>query len=815
MEEHDNDIYKYQPLWGNWYIDMPIGKGSFGSVYKITREEMGHKYTSAVKIISIPSDEQYKEAEASFGQDEGTLNGYFEDIVKNIVNEVNLLYSLGGNSNIVAYHDHKVIKKEDRIGWDVLIRMEYVTSLRNYLSNRQMTREETIRLGMDICSALELCSKKGIIHRDIKDENIFVNEDGVFKIGDFGIARELSKSGRAASMRGTPLYMAPEVFRGDKYDAAVDIYSLGIVLYKLLNNGRMPFMPQYPQAIRFKDSEEALEKRMTGEIIPLPVKSGGVLGKIVLKACAYKAEDRYGKASQMKCELETVLAGMTNEEREEKVTIAVAKKESLEKTAKYAGDSLEENSFQAAATEDPNKTVSIFDTNNVTSEGELATPVTIETPEIPELLLNEETVESGNETVSIFGEQEKNEEKDKDWRNVEQKPLESTTFGSWDKTNDSILAESKYEQEFTVEEQVNRKRSKLWTFGGIAAVLMVLILILIFWMNSNNTKEIDNSRMVSATDIEAADNAASEKAAEDKATAEVAAMKAAEDRVAAEKAAEKAAEDRAVAEKAAEKAAEDRVAAEKAIENITIKVGDYVEYGSYLDEPILWRVMEIDNGKPLLWSEYILCAKCFDAAESGEFIQEIGDADRRGSNEWSKSNLREWLNSVDKVIFSTQPPELNAIWGNNNYENEDGFLTGFSEPEKSLLGSDIRQIKDEYGTVIEEVQDYVRLPNLDEIKDNGKWGLNDTSRQKYPTMKAEQNDKNNVMKNDKPHWYYLETTSAYSKFLVLTIKEQGKLGDYNANDSGDSYSGIAPVILLSTKIAKNGSGTKSVPWKLE
>ena len=70
---------------------------------------------------------------------------------------------------------------------------------------------------------IEYVHVKNFIHRDIKDDNIFVNQDGTFKLGDFGISKELSKSGRAASMRGTPLYMAPEIFRGDKYDAAVDI----------------------------------------------------------------------------------------------------------------------------------------------------------------------------------------------------------------------------------------------------------------------------------------------------------------------------------------------------------------------------------------------------------------------------------------------------------------------------------------------------------------------------------------------------------------------------------------------------------------
>jgi len=317
VANYEEDIYKYQPLWENWLIEIPIGKGSFGSVYKVYREELGHKYTSAVKIISIPSEDQYKEAEASFGGDEASLSGYFEDIVHNIVNEINMLYTLSGNSNIVGYQDHKVVKKEDRVGWDILIRMEYVTPLKKYCASNTMTEEQVTQLGIDICTALQLCSKKGIIHRDIKDDNIFVNEDGVFKLGDFGISKELSKSGRAASMRGTPLYMAPEIYRGEKYDAVVDIYSLGIVLYKLLNNNRMPFMPPYPETIRFKDSEVALEKRMAGETLRMPVSASEELGEVILIACAHQAKDRYQTAEAMKWNLQKVLVQLKDSDQKD------------------------------------------------------------------------------------------------------------------------------------------------------------------------------------------------------------------------------------------------------------------------------------------------------------------------------------------------------------------------------------------------------------------------------------------------------------------------------------------------------------------
>src|SRR5680860_1297845 len=92
MQSNSEDIYNYQPLWGKWLINEMIGSGNFGKVYRISHEEYGHTYTSAVKIISIPSEEQYKEAATSIGSDEVTLKNYFQEMVQGLVNEVNILY---------------------------------------------------------------------------------------------------------------------------------------------------------------------------------------------------------------------------------------------------------------------------------------------------------------------------------------------------------------------------------------------------------------------------------------------------------------------------------------------------------------------------------------------------------------------------------------------------------------------------------------------------------------------------------------------------------------------------------------------------
>lgn len=321
MQIESTNIYQYQPLWGKWQIDELIGQGVFGKVYSISHQDYGFTYTSAVKMISIASDDQYRQIEPSICSDECTRRRHSQGMIQSLVEEVNILYSLSGYGNILGYHDHKIVQHKDKKGWDILIRMEYAKPLSSYLTEKQMTMEEVVKLGIDLSTALEICARHGIIHRDIKDENIFVSDDGVFKLGDFGIAMKLSRNGRSVNMQGTPSFMAPEVYHNVKYDASVDIYSLGIVMYRLLNHGRMLFMPSYPEPIQPNDSRESIEKRMRGEPFQNPDQANNALAKVIKKACAYEAKDRYASPAKMKEDLEKVLARLSDSARTMLVTM--------------------------------------------------------------------------------------------------------------------------------------------------------------------------------------------------------------------------------------------------------------------------------------------------------------------------------------------------------------------------------------------------------------------------------------------------------------------------------------------------------------
>lgn len=307
-------IKKYEPFWGNWLLEAFIGEGSYGKVYKISKTEWGFKAESALKIISVPSKEQFREAKSTVGENPDRLEEYFSGIVGNIINEIRLLYRLRGNSNIVSYEDHVVEKHQNGTGWDILIRMEFVMPISGTTSCRNMTEEEIIKLGRDICSALVCCSRHGIIHRDIKEENIFISQDGNFKLGDFGIAREMSSGKNLSSIRGTPVYLAPEVFRGGGYDERSDIYSLGILLYKLANRGRYPFMPSHPAKVKCSDGEAAIVRRLSGEPVPGLKDVSAGLEKIIMKACEFEPDKRYSNAGEMKKEIEELILSDLKEE---------------------------------------------------------------------------------------------------------------------------------------------------------------------------------------------------------------------------------------------------------------------------------------------------------------------------------------------------------------------------------------------------------------------------------------------------------------------------------------------------------------------
>ena len=295
-----------------WKIIRLLGEGSYGKVFEIERSEFGQTYRAALKVITVPQSSAEVRSVISEGMSVSQAEAYFHGIVEELMHEFSIMFKLKGTANVVSCEDLRVLEHPDGIGWDILIRMELLHPLLPYVYQHPMARRDIIRLGIDICKALELCQRYNIIHRDIKPENIFISDNGDYKLGDFGIARTIERTSSGLSKKGTYSYMAPEVYAGKEYGFSVDTYSLGLVLYRMLNKNRGPFLPQPPEAITFSSREQALARRMSGEPLPRPFYGEGRLGEIVLKACAFDPKERYSSPQQLRQELEAILYTQTD-----------------------------------------------------------------------------------------------------------------------------------------------------------------------------------------------------------------------------------------------------------------------------------------------------------------------------------------------------------------------------------------------------------------------------------------------------------------------------------------------------------------------
>ena len=303
-------------VWPEWQLVEKIGEGSFGKVYKAQRTERGRTFYSAIKIISIPGNKGELDSVRSEMNDEQSTREYFRNLVEDCVQEIYTMEHFCGNSHIVSFEDFKVVEYLDEIGWDIYIRMEYLTSFMDYCTGKELTEKEVMKLGCDLSMALIYCRKLNIIHRDVKPENIFVSRFGDFKLGDFGIAREQAHTVGNMSKNGTYSYMAPEIYKGEKYDSSIDIYSLGIVLYKLMNQNRLPFLSLDKQLITYRDKENALARRMAWEKMPAPSRASAAFSHIILKACAYDPQKRYRKPEDMLQDLESLRIAPVNAAKE-------------------------------------------------------------------------------------------------------------------------------------------------------------------------------------------------------------------------------------------------------------------------------------------------------------------------------------------------------------------------------------------------------------------------------------------------------------------------------------------------------------------
>lgn len=204
--------------------------------------------------------------------------------------------------------EHENVVQVYDVGYDensYYMVMEFISgpTLKNIIETSGFLPEkQAIEYALQICSALSSAHKNGIIHRDIKPQNILVNENDVAKITDFGIAKSVSSHAESDSqVIGSVYYVSPEQAKGEKVDQRTDIYSFGIMLYEMLT-GELPYKGEKSISVALKHINEQITppKRLNNEI-------SESLNKIIIKATSKNKKDRYSNIAELKKDLTLAL----------------------------------------------------------------------------------------------------------------------------------------------------------------------------------------------------------------------------------------------------------------------------------------------------------------------------------------------------------------------------------------------------------------------------------------------------------------------------------------------------------------------------
>ena len=260
-----------------YQIIEEIGKGGMGRVYKVDDKQIKEKV--AIKLLK-----------SEIAADEKTIERFR--------NEIKLARKIT-HKNVCRMHD---LNKEEETYY---ITMEYVDGedLKVLIHQTgKLTIETAVSIAKQICEGLAEAHRLGVIHRDLKPQNIMVDKSGNACIMDFGIARSLEGKGitRAGMMIGTPEYMSPEQVEGKEVDQRSDIYSLGIILYEMLT-GRVPFEGDTAFTVGFKQkSVKPEDPRNLNPRIPQD------LGLLILRCLEKDKDARYQSAGELRSDLERI-----------------------------------------------------------------------------------------------------------------------------------------------------------------------------------------------------------------------------------------------------------------------------------------------------------------------------------------------------------------------------------------------------------------------------------------------------------------------------------------------------------------------------
>ena len=286
IEAPKEELIRGATFAGRYEIIEELGKGGMGRVYRV--EDTKLEQEVALKLIK-----------PEIAKDKKTIERFR--------NELKLARNIR-HKNVCGMYDLGETKGAH------FITMEYVRGedLRSLIRRiGQLPIGKSISIKKQICEGLSEAHRQGVVHRDLKSNNIMIDKEGNVRIMDFGIARSLETKGitGAGVMIGTPEYMSPEQVEGKEVDQRSDIYSLGVILYEMVT-GRVPFEGDTPFTIGMKHKGE-----MPTNPKELNTQISDDLNRLILRCLEKEKERRYQSAGEVRSELENIEKGIPTTER--------------------------------------------------------------------------------------------------------------------------------------------------------------------------------------------------------------------------------------------------------------------------------------------------------------------------------------------------------------------------------------------------------------------------------------------------------------------------------------------------------------------
>ena len=279
------------PQFNGWRATRSLGVGKTGETFEISRSDgFGTSETGALKRIHVPTEEDYEAQQEQRAQ------------LEEVAQALRAADALSEHPNILPWRDHEIRTAEDGDGWDICLRADLATPLEQYIRTHTYGERDVISMASGICTLLSICHSRGLVHGDIKPQNLFVNEAGydgrpALRLGDFGNAPLVPDAAGD--------FASPEVLCGDAPNAQDDLYSLGMVLYWLLNDKRVPYAPSSP-APGAADLAIARDMRLRGDPMPVPAHGSAALQRVIMTAIADRPEDRYRTADEFREALQEI-----------------------------------------------------------------------------------------------------------------------------------------------------------------------------------------------------------------------------------------------------------------------------------------------------------------------------------------------------------------------------------------------------------------------------------------------------------------------------------------------------------------------------